>query len=225
MSTSNEIVTDSANDRLKRSFPVWFWGSLTAAAMMHAAVMALAPTLQAEDSSFSMTEMMAIAMPPEVEIPPPPEAIRRPANPVVSAAQINQDVTISLTDFQSNLPTNLPPPPVERAQVDISQNPTFIPVEVYPSVRNVAAVQAALVREYPATLRDQRIGGRVLMHVYVSATGTVEDCRIAPNEGSGYQLLDAAALRVCEVYNFVPARNMGESVPVWVAIPIEFNAR
>jgi hypothetical protein len=42
---------------------------------------------------------MAIEMPPEVEIPPPPEEIRRPANPVVSAAQINQDVTISLTDF------------------------------------------------------------------------------------------------------------------------------
>lgn len=223
MSTADEVMYDTANDRLKSGFPVWFWGSVAVAAILHGAVILLAPTLQAEDVASDMTELMAIEMPPEVEIPPPPEAIRRPANPVVSAAQINQDVTISLTDFDSFVPTDLPPPPVERAQVDISDNPVFIRVEQYPEVRNVDAVRTALVREYPATLRDQRIGGRVLMHVYVSAAGAVQDCRVA--EGSGYTLLDEAALRVCNVYTFVPARNMGENVAVWVAIPIDFSAR
>jgi protein TonB len=188
-------------------------------------VIALAPTLQAEDVPFGMDDMMAIEMPPEVEIPPPPEEIRRPANPVVSTAQIDTDVTISLTSFEANLPTNLPPPPVGRAQVDISANPTFFVVEQYPEIRNGPAVQAALGREYPATLRDQRIGGQVMMHVLVSATGEMQDCRIAPDGGSGYNLLDAAALRVCSVYEFVPARNMGEPVAVWVAIPIGFSAR
>jgi protein TonB len=223
MSTQDEVVVDTANDRMKQSFPVWFWGSVIVSAVLQIAVIALAPTLQAEDVTFGMDEMMAIEMPPEVEIPPPPEEIRRPANPVVSAAQIDTDVTISLTSFEANLPTNLPPPPAGRAQVDISANPTFVPVEVYPSVRNTSAVEAALVREYPATLRDQRIGGQVLMHVYVSATGQMQDCRVA--ESSNYNLLDQAALRVCSVYEFVPARNMGEAVAVWVAIPISFSAR
>jgi protein TonB len=225
MNTQEEILPETANDRLKQSFPTWFWGSVFAAAIMHAAVLALGPVLLADDASFTMETMMAIEMPPEVEIPPPPEEIRRPANPVVSAAQINQDVTISLTDFESNLPTNLPPPPVASAQVDISTNPTFIVVEQYPEIRNTEEVRAALGKEYPATLRDQRIGGRVTMHVYVSATGQMEKCQLAPDGSSGYTLLDDAALRVCSVYRFVPARNMGENVAVWVQIPLEFSAR
>jgi len=223
MSTEQELVLETANDRMKQSFPVWFWSSVIAAAVFHAAVIGLWPTLEADSVAFRMDEMMAIEMPPEVEIPPPPEAIRRPANPVVSAAQINQDVTISLTTFEANLPTNLPPPPVGRAQVDISANPTFTPYEVNPEVRNPDQVIAALGREYPPTLKDQRIGGTVIMHMFINQTGTVERCLVATT--SGYSLLDAAGERVCPVFNFVPAQNMGQAVPVWVQIPITFNAR
>jgi protein TonB len=223
MSTEKELPLEAANDRIKRDFPAWFWSSVIAASVFHVAVIGLAPTLQADDVGFSMDSMMAIEMPPEVEIPPPPEAIHRPANPVVSQTQIDLNVTISEMDFESTLPPNLPSAPVGQTPVDISANPTITPYEVRPEVRNPDAVIAALGREYPPSLKDERIGGTVIMHMFITETGTVERCLVATT--SGYALLDAAGEKVCSVFNFVPAQNMGRAVPVWVQIPITFNAR
>ena len=36
-----------------------------------------------------------IELPPEIEIPPPPEAISRPATPVMATADIDDDITIA----------------------------------------------------------------------------------------------------------------------------------
>jgi TonB family protein len=67
------------------------------------------------------------------------------------------------------------------------------------------------------------VGGRILLHVFVDATGAVANCRVS--QSSGYPELDNAALRVCPVYSFVPAQNAGQPAVVWVQIPVEFSAR
>jgi protein TonB len=228
MSTEHEMpeetvdVFETANDRFKRSFSSWFWGSMVAATLVHFMVLAFWPTLTASDFAFVMDEIAAIDLPPEIEIPPPPEQIQRPANPVVTDAQIDEDITIAPTTFEDNLPDDLPPPREEGA-VDISDQPTFTPFTVAPEVRNRQAVGRALEREYPSLLRDAGIGGTVLMHFFINETGELENVLVA--ESSGHQALDDAALRVAQVFEFTPAMNRDQQVPVWIQIPVTFQTR
>ncbi len=217
---SEFTIFETANDRLKRSFGSWFWGSMVAATVVHFGLMAYWPTLEAADMAFTMEEMEAIDLPPEIEIPPPPEQIARPANPVVTDAQIDEDVTIAPTTFEENPIDDLPPPPTEGT-VDISDQPTFTPYEVAPEVRNRAHVQRVLQREYPSVLRDAGVGGTVLMHFFINEQGIVDNVLVA--ESSGYERLDEAALRVAQEFEFTPAMNRDQQVPVWIQIPITFQ--
>lgn len=213
---------ETANDRFKRSFGSWFWGSMLTAVVVHFAVMAFWPNLQASDVSFTMEDMEAVDLPPEIEIPPPPEQIQRPANPVVSEAQIDDDITISPTTFEDNQPDDLPPPPAQ-AEGGIGDEPTFTPYTVEPEVRNRAEVQRALEREYPSTLRDAGIGGTVIMYFFIDENGNVQNTEVA--QSSGHTALDEAAHRVAMTFEFTPALNRDQRVPVWIQIPIIFESR
>lgn len=219
---STSDIFETENDRFKRSFGSKFWGSMIAATVIHFLVLAYFPDLRPADLNFTMDEIEAIELPPEIEIPPPPEAIARPANPVVSTAEIDADVTIAPTTFESNPIEDLPPPPTDVA-VDISSQPTFTPYEVAPEIRNRTEIVRALTNEYPSTLRDAGIGGRVVMHFFIDATGALENYIVA--ESSGFEALDEAAMRVAEVYEFTPALNQGEQVAVWIQVPITFESR
>ncbi|HSM59648.1 MAG TPA: hypothetical protein VK849_02575, partial [Longimicrobiales bacterium] len=154
------VMMETANDRLKRSFGTWFWGSMIAATVIHFGVFAFWPELTAEDMSFTAEELEAIELPPEIEIPPPPQAIARPATPVIAEANIEEDITIAPTTFEENPVEDLPPPPEERA-ADLSAAPTFTPFTVAPSILNRDEVVRAMEREYPPLLRDAGIGGTV----------------------------------------------------------------
>jgi periplasmic protein TonB len=213
---------DTANDRFKRSFGAWFWGSMVAATLMHMAIMAFFPNLSASDVSFAMDEFEAIELPPEIEVPPPPEQIQRPANPVISEAMIDEDITIAPTTFEDNQPDDLPPPRAD-AGAGLGDAPTFTPFTVAPEVRNRPAVARALEREYPPLLRDAGVGGTVLMYFFIDENGRVQDHRV--HESSGHVSLDQAAMRVAEVFEFSAAMNRDQRVPVWIQIPITFTTR
>ena len=163
---------DTANDRFKASFGHWFWGSMIVATVIHFAMFAFWPEMNAEDVSFTAEALEAIELPPEVEIPPPPEAISRPATPVIAEANIEEDITIAPTTFEENPVEDLPPPPEERA-TDISAAPTFTPFTVKPDVKNRSEVSRALEREYPPLLRDAGIGGTVNVWFFIDENGQV----------------------------------------------------
>ncbi|MGD2069335.1 MAG: TonB family protein [Gemmatimonadota bacterium] len=213
---------ETANDRFKRSFGNWFWGSMTLATVLHFMVFAFWPDMQAEDFSYNAEEMEAVELPPEIEIPPPPEQIARPAQPVIAEAQIDEDITIAPTTFESNPVEDLPPPPEEGGQ-DLAAQPTFTPYTVAPKLVNEREVQRALEREYPPLLRDAGIGGRVLVYFFIDENGRVIDTRI--NESSGHQQLDDAAIAVANVMEFTAAMNRDKKVPVWISLPITFQVR
>ncbi len=213
---------DTANDRFKRSFGSWFWGSMIAAVIIHFVVIAFWPTLEASDVQFTMDEIEMLEIPPEIEIPPPPEQIARPANPVITDAQIDEDITIAPTTFEDNPIDDLPPPP-EQAAVDLSDQPTFTPFTVSPEIRNRPHLERLLEQEYPSLLRDAGIGGRVVVHFFINTEGRVENQFVA--ESSGHASLDAAAIRIAPELIFSPARNQDQVVAVWVQIPITFQAR
>ena len=217
-----DLMEETANDRLKNTFSSWFWGSMIAATVLHFATFAFWPELQAEDFSFTSDEIEAIELPPEIEIPPPPQQIARPATPVMASAEIDEDITIAPTTFEENPVEELPPPPEEGA-TDISAQPTFTPFTVAPQIQNRDEVVRAMIREYPPLLRDAGIGGTVLVYFFIDENGVVQDTRI--QESSGHQALDDAALAVADVYKFSAALNRDKKVPVWVQFPITFQVR
>lgn len=216
------VLTETANDRLKRSFSSWFWGSMIVATFMHGGTFAFWPELTAEDFSYVSEEIATIELPPEIEIPPPPQAISRPATPVMATADIDEDITIAPTTFEENPVEELPPPP-EEAATDIASAPTFTPFTVAPSILNRDEVVRAMTREYPPLLRDAGIGGTVRVFFFIDEDGIVKDYRI--DQSSGHQALDDAALAVADVYRFTAALNRDKKVPVWVSFPITFQVR
>lgn len=217
-----EVFEETANERLKRTFSSWFWGSMIAATVIHFGTFAFWPELTAEDFSFESEELEAIELPPEIEIPPPPQQISRPATPVMASADIDEDITIAPTTFEENPVEELPPPPDEE-QTDLSAAPTFTPFTVAPTILNRAEVVRAMTREYPPLLRDAGIGGTVQVWFFIDENGVVQDTRI--NQSSGHQALDEAALAVADVYRFSAALNRDKKVPVWVQFPITFQVR
>ena len=217
-----EILQETANERLKRSFSSWFWGSMILATVVHFGMFAFWPELTAEDFSFTAEELTAIELPPEIEIPPPPQQISRPATPVMASADIDEDITIAPTTFEENPIEDLPPPPEEQA-TDLSAAPTFTPFTVAPSIQNRAEVVRAMEREYPPLLRDAGIGGSVKVFFFIDENGKVGDYRI--DQSSGHSALDDAALAVADVYRFTAALNRDQKVPVWVSFAITFQVR
>jgi len=214
----------SANDRFKKSFRSRFWGSMILATVAHFAVLQYSPELTAEDFSLSAVELAAIELPPEIEIPPPPQQIARPATPIISEVEVSEDITIAPTTFETNPVSALPPPPAEIVvEEDISAAPTFTPFTVGPTLLNRNQVANAMVESYPETLRQAGIGGIVRVYFFVNQEGEVQDFRI--HDSSGFEELDLAALAVADVYRFSPAMNRDKVVPVWVSLPIEFQVR
>lgn len=213
---------ETANDRFKRSFSTWFWSSMIAAVAIHFAMLSFWPDLRASDVSFTMDDFEAVELPPEIDVPPPPEPIQRPAMPVVSEAVIDPDITIASTAIENNPPDDLPAPRT-RAEEGIGERPVFTPMEVRPELVNTAEIQRVLEREYPSTLQDAGIGGVVVLHLFVDETGAVQNSVIS--SPSGYVSMDEAAARVAEVMKFSPAINQNQPVPVWIEQTIRFIAR
>lgn len=214
---------ETANDRFKQSFNSWFWGALSVATLAHFTLFAALPAFSAADMGMGPTEELeTVELPPEIEIPPPPEQIARPATPVIADAELEEDITIAPTTFEDNPIENLPPPPSAGSD-DISAAPTFTPFTVRPELKNSREVSRALERFYPPLLRDAGISGTVNVWFFIDENGRV--IRTQVNQSSGYEAFDEAALKVADLMEFSPALNRDKKVPVWVSIPIVFQTQ
>ena len=211
---------DTANDDFKRSYTDWFYGGLIAAVAMHFAFFQFFPQLQASDIGTTADEMEAVELPPQVEIPPPPEQIARPATPTVAEAQVDEDVTIAPTTFEENPVEKLPPPPKTGS---VKDRPSFIPRDVDPRATNDDEIRRLLKRYYPPMLRDAGIGGTVTLWLFVNDQGAVE--KIQLQKSSGYEAFDQAAVKVAKNMEFKPAINRDKPIGVWVSRNITFNVQ
>jgi len=204
--------------RTRRAAPA----ALFLAVVTHGLAFVLWPAIRVEDVAVVSSELAAVTLPPSVDIPPPPQAIQRPARPVLAATDVADDVTIAPTTFEAQPVAALPPPTIPK-EVEQPRRPTFTPFTVAPTILNADEVRGLLILEYPPLLREAGIGGEILMWIYLDATGKVEEVRIA--RGSGYEELDGAAIRVAERIRFTPALNRDQNVAAWVQFPIEFKIR
>ncbi|MFW6201599.1 MAG: energy transducer TonB [Gemmatimonadota bacterium] len=212
-------ATETANDRFKRRFGDWFWGSMIVATLFHFGLFLLWPTMTAADMGASTEEMESLDLPPEVEIPPPPQQISRPATPVIAEADVEEDITIAETTFEDNPIEDLPPPPSDDQGEDRFQQ--FTPSMVVPELRNRAEVQRELQRRYPPMLRDAGIEATVSVLFWIDEDGRVVRTEI--QRSSGYERMDRAALDVADMMEYSPALNRDRRVAVVVAFPITFQ--
>jgi TonB family protein len=137
------------------------------------------------------------------------EAAREPAGAVeVARERRRQEVIRELFDAAT------------RTAQD--QGPAFTPMTVRPQLRNAPEVQQTLRDHYPPLLRDAGIGGTANVWVFIDRAGAVQEVRL--HQSSGHEALDQGALRVAARMQFEPARNRDEVVPVWVVLPITFDA-
>lgn len=220
-STGTAKSSGSANEAFKHSFSLWFWGSISAATLMHFLVFAFWPTMKVVAASVETPDTVLIIQPTEIEPPPPPEPITRPALPVITDALADTDATIPDFDFNESPPP--PPPPPDAVDTNISDVPKWTDVDVYPFIKNRDELQRALEREYPPVYRDAGIGGTTKVWFFINETGKVVKTQI--HTSSGYKALDDAALKISHLYEFSPAVNRDRPVPVWVSLDITFRAR
>ncbi len=215
--------TGTANEQFKSGFGSWFWGSMIAATVLHLMIFMFWPSFTAVDMSTNNDELETIEIPPEIEIPPPPEQIARPATPVISQTEIDEDITIAPTTFEDNPVQDFLPPPEAVSSSGSAGAPPFTPYTVAPEYTNGSQMISALERFYPQMLKDAGIGGTVKVAFHISEQGEVLETRL--DQGSGYTSLDEAAMRVAEIAKFSPALNRDQRVAVWVSFPIVFESK
>lgn len=213
--------TRTANDRLKDSFTPSIWASVILAAALHFAILAFGGAIPLPDLSPERTPPMEAIGMDLPTLPPPPEEIQRPVEPVLSV-NAPADVFPPTTDqVWERITAPIDPPlPGRDAQGGIGE---WVQREVEPVLRNGPEVQRLLLKSYPSVFQQSGIGGRAVFHVLVGQDGAVARAVVA--ETSGHPALDRAAETVVHRMRFSPALNRGEPVAVWVQIPITFQTR
>ena len=214
---------EGAHGVLKRRYSAVLWSAVILSVGLHTILFAFWPDVRADDITVASEEIRTVEMPPEVEVPPPPQQIARPAVPVVGAEAVAEDITIAPTTFEENPVEDLPPPPEPGSGGTGPGEPSFTPYTVAPSIQNRGELVRLIRDSYPPALRDAGIGGEVVVWFYIDQTGAVQDTRVS--RSSGYEALDAAALRVADRFRFTPALNRDNAVAVWVQFPITFVSR
>ena len=99
----------------------------------------------------------------------------------------------------------------------------FTPYTQKPQLKDRRRASAIVERFYPDLLEAAGVGGTVKVWVFVNTQGSVDTARL--QESSGVPELDEAALAAASEFQFVPARNGMELVPVWITLPITFSPR
>ena len=211
-------VGHTANKEFKESFGNWTAVGIIVAVAFHFGLFVLVPQFRAADMGVVTEEMRSVELPPEVKIPPPPEQIARPATPKVASVELDEDVTIAPTTFESNPVENLPPPPESGSPSD---RPSFIPYDTPPKLMNQGEVRQLLQRYYPQNLKDAGVGGTVVLWIYVNQQGEVEQAVVKGS--SGHPALDEAAKRVARNMQFTPAKNRDKTTDVWVQQQVTFE--
>ena len=216
-----ELLMQSANDRLKERASGHLWLALILSTGLHAAVFWAFPDLTAAVETNDPAATVIVSV-PDLPLPPPPEALPAPAHPVPAATAPVDVVPPTFQQLWDEAADPPPPPPV--ATDDESRPPVWTgPLQIKPSITNRSEVARALEALYPPLLRDAGIGGRVLVKFFLLEDGTVLERAVV--ESSGHTALDQAALGVADVMRFSPAYNRESPVPVWVSLPIEFTVR
>jgi len=159
-----------------------------------------------------------VALPPEVRVPPPPPALRRPEPPAVTVSDPDPARLSAADRALDPAPQPLPPPP------HLSPRPGFASQvgrpDLPPLLQDDPLTTWDRERYYPEDLRRAGIGGQVDLKLFVEPTGHVDQVSVVAT--SGHPRLDRAAIQIGRHMHFFPALNRDRQVGVWVAQTICF---
>jgi len=173
------------------------------------------PKIEVKPYQHKAKEIQTIEIPPEVRQKfKPPEEVKPIIPLTVEEGDISDDEDIE--EIETIGPTTLDltkPPPVSRE----GTTPKFVVHEEEP-------IPIKKVRpEYPQFARNAGIEGAVIVRAEVFEDGKVGAIEIVKSLQSGPGSLDEAAIQAVKQWTFIPAKNQGKPVAVWVTFPITFQ--
>jgi TonB family protein len=210
-----------AHERFKLDATSRYAASLILAALVHAGALAFLPGLRAPDLRTRDEALLALDLPPDLRIPQPPEAITKPATPMVTAFEIEESVTIGRTTFEAN-PVPLHAPRMRESEHSLADRPTFVAYTQAPELTNREEVIYYLSELYPQWARKARVRVSVLLYLFINEEGTVQRTVIV--ESSGHDDFDDAAEEVAKQMAWTPALNRDRATPVWLMQHVIFAA-
>jgi protein TonB len=170
------------------------------------------------DQEIVMMEEIAQTM--QVEKPPPPP---RPPVPV----EVPNDVVLDDEDFEFDAMLDIdaavaavPPPPDTTVAVDLEPE-IFLIVESPPEMVGGYQSLAAEVK-YPSIALRTEISGTVVVRIIVGEDGLPSDATVVK---SVHEMLDNEAMRAVLLQTFVPGKQRGRPVPVYMQIPVRYRIR
>lgn len=105
---TGSAASEPSARRLRRDYGNAVALGLILSVLLHVGLFEVVPRFQVRLTTHAVEDIEAVQLPPEVEVPPPPEATPRPAQPDVAEADISEEVTISPTTFEENPVEQLP---------------------------------------------------------------------------------------------------------------------
>ncbi|GAA5164339.1 TonB family protein [Viridibacterium curvum] len=177
----------------------------------------------------ALIEVRWLMAPPPPSVTPPesapnPIAPRTPAaTPPVAEAKPTAVLTALAAPGSANDTHSQPAQPV-TAPASIVEAPPAPPPAARIEEETVHSAQPDYAYnpkpDYPMLLREQGVGGTVLLRVWAGIDGQPGDILVV--KSSGYRLLDDAALRAVRNWRFLPARRGSERLASWVEFAIRF---
>lgn len=175
-----------------------------------------------------MAPVKPITPPPPLEkkseTPPQPEPVVKetaPPDPEPEPAPVEKEIPPPPPPVAQTEPKPVtqvaPPPPAPVAQAE--------PTQEYRQVNQLTKKPSFRMRvepAYPESLRSSGMEGKVVVEVFLSAAGAVDNTRIVASAGP---MFDAAVLRAVKASRFEPGHVNGQPVPVRVQIPFAFRLR
>lgn len=153
----------------------------------------------------------------DLRIPPPPDELARPAEPVVAELPVDEDLTIGLTDLVEVLPIEGPPvgPPAEEETVGPFRSYTE------PPRCHERCTPDDVLTHLPTLLRRQGVECDVTVGIRIDTRGQVVETRIL--KSSGNPTCDAAAAGWARETRWTTAYNRDQPVEVWIAQPVRIR--
>ncbi len=91
-----------------------------------------------------------------------------------------------------------------------------VEVDEYPTVLKT------VTPKYPEEARKKGIEGEVVVQALVGKKGEVQELKVIKNE-SGSAEFGKAAMDAVKQWKFKPATKKGDTVSIWIAIPVKFK--
>jgi len=195
--------------------------------LLHSGRVGVSPAAPAAKES--ETTVILLEEPEQVpEMPPPvpePEPLPEPA-PILPPEPPEEEEVLSAPKAEAPPAPPLPKPPASQPRKPQKETPRPEP-SPRPAARAADEPRPVIVRNpaprYPEFARRKGWEGRVVVRVSVDANGRPTQTVIS--KGSGYSVLDQAALQAVKTWRFRPRTLGGVPMAGTVDVPVNFSLR